>query len=88
MNIFPDQPEVSTEDTKRLLDLGYLRSWNCLNAALTKNNPCAEDLKKLVQIEVWSANPREPIVQKLIIRVQKREREDILVNIEAYLSAR
>jgi len=84
MNIFPKTPEVSAEDAQRLEGLGYLRSWNCLNAALAKNNPCAEDLKMLVILEITSRVPRQPIIEKLLVRVQKREREEIKGAIEEY----
>lgn len=88
MNIFPITPKLEQGDTKRLEKLGYLRSWNCLNAALKKHNPGVDDLKKLLDMEVGSTNPRAPIVEKLLVRVQKREREEIKQNIDTIMSTR
>lgn len=87
MNIFPDITSVPAEDSQRLLDAGYLRSWNCLNAALTKLTPEAEDLKYLIILECSGKAPRKPILEKLIVRLQKREREALMVVIEDFISA-
>ena len=81
MNIFPDTPKITEVDKERIAKVGYLRSWNCLNAALSAHNPSADELKKLIILEVTSMRPRQPILQKLIVRLQKRERDTIEQNI-------
>ena len=82
-DIFPKTPAVSTADRKRLTDLGYLSCWNSMNKALTKNQPDASDLKKLALLELERKTPRRPMVEKFVVRMQKREREEIFNNIRA-----
>lgn len=59
-----------------------------MNAALAKNKPCAKDLKMLVVLEIESRCPRPPIIEKLLVRVQKREREEIKEAIEEHKKTR
>jgi hypothetical protein len=56
-----------------------------LNTALAKHKPCAEDLKKLILMETTGRTPRAPILDKLIIRLQKRERESLKEAIDLYI---
>ena len=81
LDIFPKTPSVSVGDRTRLEKLGYLSCWNSMNKALTKNNPDATDLKKLAMLELERTAPRRPMVEKFVVRMQKREREDIFNNI-------
>ena len=84
MKLFPQSPVLTEEDKQRLTSQKFLRSWNCLNAALKEHSPDVGDLKKLIAMEVGSRSPRRPIVEKLIVRLQKREREDIYNNIKMH----
>jgi hypothetical protein len=86
MNIFPNTPEVTEEDATRFQKVGYLRSWNCLNASLAKHDTSVEDLKKLIILEVTALNPRLAIYGKLIVRLQKAERNEIQKAIDSLKS--
>ena len=88
MKLFPQSPVLTEEDKQRLSKLGYLRSWNQLNATLKKEEPSITDLKKLIVMEVSSKSPRRPILEKLLVRLQKREREDIYEIIREHIDLR
>lgn len=79
--IFPATPILKDEDKDRLTEGAYLRSWNWLNRKLIETDPGEEDLKKLILMELEKSHPRPPIVLKLIVRLQKKEREAIMSNI-------
>jgi len=75
---FPETPEVTQEDRLRLKSAGYLNCWNAMNSALSSKPPSAEDLKKLILIELERKRPRSPMINKFIIRLQKAERVIIM----------
>jgi hypothetical protein len=75
--IFPTQPTVPQKDRERLLSAGYLDGWNKLVRALKVNKPNKDDLKRLVLLELESPEPRLPILEKLIVQVQRCERREI-----------
>jgi hypothetical protein len=83
MNIFPEQPKVSREDTFRII--GHIKNRNVLRAWI-KTNPSTDDLKRAVLIEVYRAlnSTRSPLTAisrgvcyDLIVAIQKRERSAI-----------
>ena len=77
--IFTTQPTINPKDRKRIAATGILDSWNKCVQGLNKHNPDADDLKRMVLIELERiGGPRRDILEKLIVRVQKAEREDIL----------
>ena len=52
-----------------------------MNSALSINPPSADDLKKLILIELERKRPRSPMINKFIIRLQKAERVSIMSKI-------
>lgn len=83
MNLFPEQPQVSRDDTLRLI--GHIKNRNVLRQWV-KTNPTTDDLKRAVMIEVFRAlnSTRAPLTslsrgvcQDLIVAIQKRERSAI-----------
>lgn len=77
--IFPTQPTINVKDRERIAATGILDSWNKCVQGLNKHNPDADDLKRMVLIELERiGGPRRDILEKLIVRVQKAEREEIL----------
>lgn len=77
MKIFKEQPEITKEDKKRFLEIGYLDGWNKLVVALKEHPPTEDDLKKLILLELKSEIVRIAILEKLIVRLQKCERAAI-----------
>jgi hypothetical protein len=82
--LFPKQPTLTKKDETRLREDGYLDGWNKLNRILKEKKPGADDLKRLTLMEVESEAPRLPILEKLIVQVQKHERRDIFKRIRAH----
>lgn len=79
--IFLDEPEVTREDIARLGKMGYTSHWNKINDALNDNPPDVDDLKRLIIIELHRDEPRPPIINKFIVRLQKKEREHLIERI-------
>jgi hypothetical protein len=83
MQIFPDQPKVSRDDTLRIF--GHIKNRNVLRQWI-KTDPPTDDLKRAVMIEVYRAmnSNRSPLTAisrgvcyDLIVAIQKRERSAI-----------
>jgi hypothetical protein len=83
MNIFPEQPKVSRDDTLRIF--GHIKNRNVLRQWI-KTDPTTDDLKRAVMIEVYRAmnSTRSPLTAisrgvcyDLIVAIQKRERSAI-----------
>ena len=81
--IFREQPKLTNADKDRLTKDGYLDGWNKLVKTLKEKKPSEDDLKRLVLMELESATPRRPILEKLIVQIQKRERHEIADAIKA-----
>lgn len=92
MNIFPEQPEVSRQDTISILphikNRTVLRKW-------IKTQPTLDDLKRAVLIEVFRSlntnkSPLSAIGRglciDLIVAIQRMERSEINDNIMNILS--
>lgn len=77
MKIFPKNPKLTDKDRARLDQEGYLQSWNKFVARINNVDLSQEDLKRLVFMELEQEAPRKAILEKLIVRIQKKEREDI-----------
>ena len=83
MNIFPEQPKTSREDTLRIFP--KLSNRNVVRAWI-RTNPELEDLKRGVLIEVYRCinGPKSPLMslnrgvyQDLMAAIMKRERSSI-----------
>ena len=77
MKIFREQPKLTTTDRDRLNKGGYLNGWNKLVKTLKDEKPSEDDLKRLVIMELESPTPRRPILEKLVVQIQKCERHEI-----------
>jgi len=77
MKIFRKPVSLNKTDRERLTAAGYLDGWNKLVKLLRKDKPVEDDLKRLVLMELESETPRRPIIEKLIVQIQKRERGEI-----------
>lgn len=77
MKIFPKNPTFNKSDRERLSKANYLGGWNRLVKMLNENKPSQDDLKRLVFMELETPQPRRPILEKLIVRIQKGERGEI-----------
>jgi hypothetical protein len=83
MKIFREQPKLTAADKTRLAAIGFLDGWNKLVKTLKDKQPTEDDLKRLVLMELESELPRRPILEKLIVQIQKRERVEINAAIKA-----
>jgi hypothetical protein len=81
--IFREQPKLTTADKDRLNKDGYLDGWNKLVKTLKDKKPSEDDLKRLLLMELESPAPRRPLLEKLIVQIQKRERHEVSVAIKA-----
>ena len=80
--IFPTPPTIDAKDRERIAVTGILDSWNKCVKGLNEHAPSEDDLKRMVLIELErTGGPRRDILEKLVVRVQKAEREAILHNI-------
>jgi len=77
-NIFPVTPKVTDADRKRLDKAGYTKCWNTMNKVLKVTDPSAADLKKCFLIELERSPSRKPMLKKFLVRIQKKEREEIM----------
>jgi len=77
MNIFRKPVSLTKTDIERLTAAGYLDGWNKLVKLLHESKPSENDLKRLVMMELESESTRRPILEKLIVQIQKRERDEI-----------
>lgn len=77
MKIFRQQPKLTDRDRERLLSAGYIQNWNKLVQLLREKPPSKDDLKRLVILENEKESPRQAIVEKLVIQIQKAERREI-----------
>tara|TARA_R110002020_G_scaffold472424_1_gene700420 strand:+ start:14163 stop:14447 length:285 start_codon:yes stop_codon:yes gene_type:complete len=77
MKIFPKNPKLTDKDRARLDGEGYLQSWNKFVARINNVDLSQDDLKRLVFMELEQEAPRKAILAKLLVRIQKNEREDI-----------
>jgi len=78
MKIFPKNPTLSDKDRARLNQEGYLQSWNKFVARINNVDLSQDDLKRLVFLELEQDAPRKAILAKLVVRIQKKEREAII----------
>lgn len=86
--IFREQPKLTPADKNRLAAVGFLDGWNKLVKTLKTEEPNEDDLKRLVLMELESPAPRRPILEKLIVQIQKRERHEVITAIrKAYPAA-
>lgn len=83
MKIFPQQPKLLAATRTRLTEAGFLNSWNGLTKALQEHNPDETDLKCLILMELETPEPREPIVDRLLGKLQKEERKTLVKAIRA-----
>jgi len=83
MKIFPKTPKLSDKDRSRLSNAGFLQSWNKFVTKINNAGLSQDDLKRLVYLELEQKAPRRAIVEKLIVRIQKKEREEIFAGIKA-----
>lgn len=77
MKLFPKNPKLTDKDRARLESEGYLQSWNKFVARINNVDLSQDDLKRLVYMELENDAPRKAILAKLLVRIQKNEREDI-----------
>lgn len=77
MKIFRQQPNLTAKDKTRLTEAGYLDGWNKLVRLLKEQKPDEDDLKRLVLMELEGGNARKQILEKLIVQIQKIERQEI-----------
>ena len=77
MKIFPKTPKLSDKDRTRLNEEGYLQSWNKFVERINNVDLSQDDLKRLTILELEQEAPRKPILEKLIVRLQKKEKEEI-----------
>lgn len=87
MKIFPEQPDVSREDTMRILP--HIKNRNVLRKWI-KSQPTCDDLKRAVLIEVFRAmnTHKAPLSSigrgvciDLVVAIQRMERSAIDDNI-------
>ncbi len=81
MKLFPKTPSLTNKDRDRLNKAGYLQSWNKFVAKINEAEPTEDDLKRLVVLELEREAPRAAILEKLVVRIQKKERETIFTKI-------
>jgi hypothetical protein len=81
MKLFPKTPALTAKDRERLDAAGYLQSWNKFVAKINEAEPLEDDLKRLVVLELEREAPRAAILEKLVVRIQKKERETIFARI-------
>jgi len=81
--IFREQPKLTAADKDRLNKDGYLDGWNKLVKTLKDKKPSEDDLKRLLLMELESPAPRRPLLEKLIVQIQKRERHEVSVAIKS-----
>jgi len=92
MKIFPDQPDVSRNDTIRILP--YIKNRSVLRKWI-KTKPDIDDLKRAVMIEVFrSSNTNKAPLSALgrgvwvdlVVAIQRMERSEISNNIMEILN--
>jgi hypothetical protein len=79
MKPFPNMPKVTEKDRHRILESGYIDSWNKLDRLCREQGvPSIDDIKKMILIECERDQPRESIIERLIVKLQKQERLEII----------
>jgi hypothetical protein len=74
--------KITQADEARLTP--HLAGWNKFMASLGRGLLLKTDMEKMILIENKSINPRVPILLKLIVRIQKREREDLIAKLKCW----
>ena len=91
LQIFPEQPDISKDDTLRLI--GHIKNRNVVRQWI-KTDPSVDDLKRAVLIEVYRSltaclSPltglNRGVYADLVVAIQKRERSVINDRVTALL---